>query len=129
MYIHYVATLDNVASNIIVKALYLCVRMYVVLQRCTITSPSANTIGISCELLETYERIRVTISSNSCTCSQPITMVDDNPITVPNLTTGVYTVEVTAVNSNDMSIEDNKIVKMITLCDKSASTSEFGSYV
>ena len=101
---------------------------YVVLQRCAITSPSANTIRVSCELLETYERIRVIISSNSCTCSQPITMVDDNTITVPNLTTGVYTVEVTAVNSNDMSIEDNKIVKMITLCDKSTATSESGMY-
>ena len=39
------------------------------------------------------------------TCSQPVTMVDDNPITVSNLTTEVYTVEVTIVNSNDMSIE------------------------
>ena len=53
-------------------------------------------------------------------------MVDDNPITVSNLTTGVYTVEVTAVNSNDMSIEDNKIVDMITLCDKSTATGESG---
>ena len=99
---------------------------YVVLQRCTITSPSANTIKVSCKLLE---RIRVAISSNSCICSQPITMVDDNPITVLNLTTGVYTVEVTAVNSNDMSIEDNKIVEMITLCDKSTATDEPGTYV
>ena len=103
--------------------------MYIVLQSCAITSPSANTIRVSCELLETYERIRVTISSNRCTCSQPITMVDDNPITVPNLTTGVYTVEVTAVNRNDMSIEDNKIVEMITLCDKSTATGESGTYV
>ena len=102
---------------------------YAVLQRCTITSPSANTIRVSCELLETFERIRVTISSNSCSCSQPITMVDDNPITVPNLTTGVYTVEVTAVNSNDMSIEDNNIVEMITLCDTSTATGEPGMYV
>ena len=114
--------------TIIVKTC-LCVCTYIVLQRCTITSPSANTIRVSCKLLETYERIRVTISSNSCTCSQPITMVDDNPITVPNLTTGVYTVEVTAVNSNDMNIEDNKIVEMITLCDKSTATRESGTYV
>ena len=103
--------------------------IFTALQRCTITSPSANTIRVSCELLKAFERIRVTISSNSCTCSQPITIVDDNPITVPNLTTGVYTVEVTAVNSNDMSIEDNKIVEMITLCDKSTATGESGMYV
>ena len=99
---------------------------YVVLQRCTITSPSASTIRVSCELLEMFERIRVAISSNSCTCSQPITMAGDNPITVLNLTTGVYTVEVTAVNSNDMSIENHKIVEMITLYDKSTATDESG---
>ena len=53
-------------------------------------------------------------------------MVNDNPITVPNLTTGVYTVEVTAVNSNDMSIEDSKIVEMITLWDKSTANDQSG---
>ena len=103
--------------------------MYAVVQRCTITSPSANTIRVSCELLETFERIRVTISSNSCSCSQPITIVGDNSITVPNLTTGVYTVGVTAVNSNDMSIENNSIVEMITLCDKSTIADESGACV
>ena len=104
--------------------MFMC--MYAVVQRCTITSPSANTIKVSCELLETFERIRVTISSNSCSCSQPITMVGDNSITVLNLTTGVYTVEMTAVNSNVMSIENNSIVEMITLCDKSTATDESG---
>ena len=100
--------------------------MYTVLQSCTITSPSANTIRVSCELLETFTRISVTISSNSCTCSQPITMVDDNPITVSDLPIGVYTVEVTAVNSNDMN---NRIVEMITVSDKSTATDESGMYV
>ena len=95
--------------------------MYTVLQNCTITSPSANTIRVSCELLETFTRISVTISSNSCTCSRPITMVDDNPITVSDLPIGVYTVEVTAVNSNDMN---NRIVEMITVSDKSTATDE-----
>ena len=104
--------------------MFMC--MYVVLQRCTITSPSANTIRASCELLKMFARIRVTISSNSCSCSQPVTMVGDNPITVPNLTTGEYTVEVTAVNSNNMSIENNSVVEMITLCDKSTTANESG---
>ena len=100
--------------------------MYTVLQSCTITSPSANTIRVSCELLETFTRISVTISSNSCTCSQPITMVDDNSITVSDLPIGVYTVEVTAVNSNDMN---NRIVEMITVSDKSTATDESGMYI
>ena len=98
----------------------------IVLQSCTITSLSANSIRVSCDLLETFNRISITVSSNSCTCSQPITIVGDNPITVLNLTTGVYTVEVTAVNSNDMSVESNKIVEMITLCDITTSTDESG---
>ena len=100
--------------------------MYVVLQSCTITSPSTNTIRVSCELLR---RISITISSNSCTCSQPITMVDNNPITVSDLPIGVYTVEVTAVNSNDMNVENNRIVEMITLSDKSTATDESGMYL
>ena len=100
--------------------------VHTVIQSCTITSPSANTIRVSCELLE---RINVTISSNSCTCSQPITMVDNNPITVSDLPIGAYTVEVTAVNSNDMSIENNRIVEMITLSDKSSATDESGTFL
>ena len=100
--------------------------VHTVIQSCTITSPSANTIRVSCELLE---RINVTISSNSCACSQPITMVDNNPITVSDLPIGVYTVEVTAVNSNDMSIENNRIVEMITLSGKSSATDESGTFL
>jgi len=46
-------------------------------------------------------------------------MIGNNPITVSDLTTGDYTVEVTAVDSNDMNIENNRIIKMITVCDKS----------
>ena len=94
--------------------------VHTVIQSCTITSPSANTIRVSCELLE---RINVTISS------QPITMVNNNPITVSDLPIGVYTVEVTAVNSNDMSIENNRIVEIITLSDKSSGTDESGMFL
>ena len=93
-----------------------------VLQRCSITSPSANTIRVSCELLETFEGIRVTISSNSCTSSPPITIIGDNPITVSYLTIGIYTVEVTAVNSNDSNVEINKIVEIITVLESNKST-------
>jgi len=45
-------------------------------------------------------------------------MIGNNPITVSNLTTGDYTVEVTAViNSNDMNVENKTIVEKITVCD------------
>ena len=54
-------------------------------------------------------------------------MIGNNPITVSNLTTGDYTVEVTAVNNNDMNIENNRIVKMITVCDISPATVKSGT--
>ena len=56
-------------------------------------------------------------------------MVDNNPITMSDLPIGVYTVEVTAVNSNDMNVENNRIVEMITLSDKSTATDESGMYL
>ena len=100
--------------------------MFVALQSCTITSPSANTIRVSCEFVES---INVTISSNSCTCSQPITMLDSSPISVSDLAIGVYTVEVIAVNSSDMNTENNRIVEIITICEKSTTTGESGGYI
>ena len=124
MYVHsYVCTSDRVDDQVYVVYIDVTnISLYVVLQSCTITSPSANTIRISCELLE---RISVTISSNSCTCSQPIIMVGNNPITVSDLPIGVYTVEVTA---DDMNVENNRIVKMITVYDKSTAIDESGIF-
>ena len=81
--------------------------------------------------METFTRINVVIYSSSCTCPQPITTaVGNNPITVSDLPIGVYTVEVTAVNSTDMSIENNTVVEKITVYDKStAATDESGMYL
>ena len=100
-----------------------------VLQRCNITSPYANTIEVSCELLEAYNRIRVTISSNSCTCSPPVTVIGDNPIIVFNLTAEVYTVEVTAVSMNNVIIENKRITKMIMVSNKSSPSVESGTHL
>lgn len=100
-----------------------------VLQRCIVRSPSSNTIKVSCELLETYQRIRVTVSNNGCTCSPPVTVIGDNPITVFNLTAEVYTVEVTVVNNNNVSIGNKNIITMITVSNKSPTTDESGMYV
>ena len=98
-----------------------------VLQRCTITSPYTNTIEVSCELLETYNRISVTIFSNSCTCSPPVTVIGDNPIIIFNLTAEVYTVEVTAVSMNDVIIENKRITEMIMVYNKSSPSIESGT--
>ena len=48
-------------------------------------------------------------------------MVDNNPITVSDLPIGVYTVGVTAVNSNDMNVEYNGIIETITVLDSQTS--------
>ena len=73
------------------------------------------------------------MSSNSCTSSPLITITGDNPITVSHLTIGIYTVEVTAVSSNDLNVEINKIVEMITVLESNKSTAsatiESGMYV
>ena len=100
-----------------------------VLQRCIVTSPSPNTIEVSCELLQAYQRIRVTVSNNGCTCSPPVTVIGDNPITVFNLTAEVYTVEVTVVSNNDVSIENKNIITMITVSNTSPATDESGMYI
>ena len=97
-----------------------------VIQGCIITTPSANAIEVSCELLDTYKRIRVTVFNNGCTCSPPVTVTGDSPITVFNLTAEVYTVEVTVVSNNDVSIENKKIITMITVSNKSPATDESG---
>ena len=52
-------------------------------------------------------------------------MADNNPLTVSDLPIGVYTVEVIAVSSNNMSVENNRNVEMITVSDKSTESGVF----
>ena len=108
---------------------------------CSITSPEliANTLIISCELLETLRRISTTITCTNCTCFQPITIIGDSPIVVSNLIAGEYTIEMAIADSTEIndtivemiSVSDNKsinstVVKMITESNKCTSTSTNG---
>ena len=71
---------------------------------CNITSPKlmANTLEISCELLETLRRISATITCAKC---QPITIIGDSPIIISNLIDGQYTIEMAIADSTE--INDN----------------------
>ena len=68
---------------------------------CNISSPSFNTIKVSCELLGNLSRVNVTLSSSS----EYHTTVNDSPIVIPNLPAGNYTVYVTAVDVNIRTVE------------------------
>ena len=73
---------------------------------CNITSPSFNTIGVSCELLGNFTRVNVTLKCTSCTSSSEYhTTVNDRPIVISNLPAGNYTVDVTAVDVNIRTVE------------------------
>ena len=109
---------------------------------CSITSPEliANTLIISCELLETLRRISATITCTNCTYFQPITITGDSPIVVSDLIAGQYTIEMSIADSTEIndtiveiiSVSDNKsinstVVKMITESNKCTSVSGVGT--
>ena len=84
---------------------------------CNIIS-SFNIIYISCELLGNLTRVNVTLKCTSCTGSSEYhTIVNDSPIVIPNLPAGNYTVHVTAVDVNFITVE-----KIIIVPDNIIST-------
>ena len=73
---------------------------------CNISSPSFNTIKVSCELLGNLSRVNVTLNCTSCDSSSEYhTTVDDRPIVISNLPAGNYIVNVTAVDVNIRTVE------------------------
>ena len=74
--------------------------------KCNISSPSFNTIEVSCELLGNLTRVNVTLKCTGCTSSSEYhTTVNDSPIVISNLPGGNYTVNVTAVDVNIRTVE------------------------
>ena len=71
----------------------------------------ANTLEISCELLETLRRISATIT---CTKCQPITIIGDSPIIVSNLIAGQYTIEMAIADSTEIN---DTIIEIISVSD------------
>ena len=70
---------------------------------CNISSPSFNTIEVSCKLLGILVRVNVLLNCTSCTDSQLQTITDDSPIVISEFPAGNYIVDVIAVDfSNDI---------------------------
>ena len=87
-----------------------------VLQECIVTSPRSNTITTLCNFLGIPRQINVTASCLNCETPQlPVTMTGASPIEIPNLTAANYTVKVFAVDYTGRQLENNAIVKMMTV--------------
>ena len=67
---------------------------------CNISSPSFNTVEVSCELLGNLARVNVSLNCTTCNGSEPFTLSDVSPIVIPNLPARNYTVDVFAVDIN-----------------------------
>ena len=70
---------------------------------CNVSSPSYNTVEVSCKLLGILARIHVTMISTNCTITLNTTL-DDNPVVFHNLSAGNYTVDIAAVDIGNVSI-------------------------
>ena len=80
---------------------------------CAITSPSFNTIGVSCELLGNLVRVTVILNCTSCIGSdESYTILGDSPVVIPNLPAGNYSVDVIAVDISNVIIRTMKVIIM-----------------
>ena len=80
----------------------------------------ANTIEISCKLLEKLRRISVTLTYAHCSCHQPITVIGDSPVVVSDLVAGQYIVEMAITDTTGIN---DTIVETITVSDVDKSYS------
>ena len=70
---------------------------------CNISSPSFNTIGVSCKLLGNLLRVSVIFNCTSCTDIKLQTITDNSPIVISGFPAGNYTVHVAVLDiSNDI---------------------------
>ena len=80
---------------------------------CNISSPSFNTIRVSCELLGILVRVNVILNCISCIGSHAVyTITDDSPIVVRFLPAGNHTVNVTAVDISNDIIKTVEVIVM-----------------
>ena len=77
---------------------------------CNIISPSFGIIEVSCELLGKLVRVGVILNCTSCTGKHTFSVTDDNPIVIPNLPAGNYTVDIIAVDINNDIIRTVKVI-------------------
>ena len=86
------------------------------LQSCVSTSPTSNTIRVSCEFLGASRRISVNATCTSCEGTQTtITVVGDNPLDIVGLQPESYALKVIAVDSNNKRLGNNSVNQTITV--------------
>ena len=90
---------------------------------CNVSSPSYNTVEVSCKLLGNLARVNVTLNCTSRIGGlEYYTVVDDSPIVMPNIPAGNYTVDTTA------AVDINfRTVEMIAVADN-VTTSSLPTY-
>ena len=89
---------------------------------CNVSSPSYNTVEVSCKLLGNLARVNVTLNCTSRIGGlEYYTVVDDSPIVIPSIPAGNYTVDTTAVDINFRTVE------MIAVADN-VTTSSLPTY-
>ena len=81
---------------------------------CNISSPSSNTIEVTCKLFGEMARVNVILTCIDCTDSSTrYSILDDSPVIIPELPAGNYTAEIMTV---DMDIV-LRAVKMVAISD------------
>ena len=86
---------------------------------CNISSPSSNTIEVTCRLFGNLTRVNVILTCTSCTDGPTkYSLLDDSPVVIPDLPAGNYTAEIKAVDT-DIEL---RTVKMVTVSDNVITT-------
>ena len=82
------------------------------LENCTVTSPSAGTIRVSCD---SSHQIAVSVTCTSCNNSM-VTNNGSSPLTVGGLDPGImYTVMISVFDNNQVITTDQMVTRMITV--------------
>ena len=92
---------------------------------CNISSPTFDTIEISCELFGNLVRINTILTCTSCTSDfRSYAVMTDGPITISYLPAGNYTVDVIAVHSIYINITTTEMIVVANNNTNNMSTDE-----
>ena len=84
---------------------------------CNISSPTSNTIEVTCKLFGNLTRVIVIYNCTSCTGRHTTySTIKDSPVVTPDLPAGNYTVEIIAMDT-DIDYADFRTVKMVTVSE------------
>ena len=77
---------------------------------------SSGVIRVFCSFVGVARQISVSITCDDCEIPQPpVTMIRASPMDIPDFSAANYTVEIFAVDNNEKRVEDNTIVKSVTV--------------